>query len=73
MYTLLKIYRDPNLKNPFVIADAEEFIASERCAPSILITFINMVLFHDNEIDDAPDCHTTHTCCETAYMYAGKS
>merc|ERR1711944_120503 len=26
-------------------ADAEEFIASERCAPSILITFINMVLF----------------------------
>ena len=62
-------YINPNL---LFTADAEEFIASERCAPSILITFINMVLFKTNEVDDAPDCHTSGTCCETAYMYAGK-
>ena len=60
--------------NPSLLftADAEEFIASERCAPSILITFINMVLFKTNEVDDAPGCATSGTCCETAYMYAGK-
>ena len=62
-------YSNPNL---LFIADAEEFIASERCAPSILITFINMVLFKTNEVDDAPGCATSGTCCETAYMYAGK-
>ena len=31
-----------------------------------------MVLFKTNEVDDAPDCATSGTCCETAYMYAGK-
>merc|ERR1719277_259095 len=35
---------------------------TERCAPSILITFINMILFKDNE-PDSPECD--------AYMYAG--
>jgi len=36
---------------------------TERCAPSILITFINMILFKDNE-PDSPECD--------AYMYAGQ-
>jgi len=44
-------------------ADAEDFINSERCAPSILITFINMALFKTNEYEPA---------CETGYMYAGQ-
>ena len=43
-------------------ADAEDITESERCAPSILITFINMVLFKDNEYEPV---------CETAYMFAG--
>ena len=43
-------------------ADAEHITESERCAPSILITFINMVLFKDNEYEPV---------CETAYMFAG--
>merc|ERR1712106_959773 len=30
-------------------------LTTERCAPSILITFINMVLFKDNE-PDSPEC-----------------
>merc|ERR1711872_32502 len=37
---------------------------TERCAPSILITFINMVLFKDN-VPDSPECD--------AYMYAGQA
>ena len=45
-------------------ADAINLVDSERCAPSILITFINMVLFKTNEFE--PEC-------ETAYMYAGTS
>ena len=38
-----------------------------RCAPSLLITFINMVLFKDNdeELDPADGC-------DTMYMYAGQ-
>ena len=42
----------------------EDFPLSERCAPSILITFINMVLFKPNIVEDK---------CETGYMYAGQS
>jgi len=38
-------------------------LQSERCAPSILITFINMVLFKANE-PDSPECDS--------YMYAGQ-
>ena len=40
-----------------------------RCAPSILITFINMVLFKDNnaEMDEVDK-----EFCTTAYMYAGQ-
>jgi len=42
---------------------------TERCAPSILITFINMVLFKDNnsEMDEVDKAF-----CNTAYMYAGQ-
>ena len=43
-------------------ADVDDIRMSERCAPSILITFINMVLFKDNEFEDV---------CESAYMFAG--
>jgi len=32
--------------------DAENFALSERCAPSILITFINMVLFRGNPYEE---------------------
>jgi len=32
----------------------EEFALSERCAPSILITFINMVLFRGNKVSISP-------------------
>ena len=39
-----------------------EFQYSERCAPSILITFINMVLFKDGEAEEGCD----------PYMYAGQ-
>lgn len=42
--------------------DPEEFGLSERCAPSILISFINMVLFRDN---------TAEHGCEP-YIYAGE-
>jgi len=38
-------------------------LQSERCAPSILITFINMVLFKENE-RDSPECEP--------YMFAGQ-
>merc|ERR1740128_419306 len=38
-------------------------LTTERCAPSILITFINMVLFKDNE-PDSPECEE--------YMFAGQ-
>merc|ERR1712130_331908 len=41
-----------------------DILTTERCAPSILITFINMVLFKDNE-PDSPECE--------AYMYMGQS
>merc|ERR1719458_870740 len=42
---------------------------TERCASSILITFINMVLFKDNnsEMDEVDK-----EFCNTAYMYAGQ-
>lgn len=43
-------------------SDPETFAESERCAPSILITFINMVLFKDNKAEEGCD----------AYMYAGQ-
>merc|ERR1712241_815468 len=46
----------------FATGDPDEFASSERCAPSILITFINMVLFKENEAE---------TGCE-AYMYGGQ-
>merc|ERR1712032_831701 len=39
-------------------------LTTERCAPSILITFINMVLFKPNE-PDSPECEP--------YMYMGQS
>ena len=40
-----------------------------RCAPSILITFINMVLFKDNNAEmDEVDLEF----CTTNYMYAGQ-
>jgi len=38
-------------------------LTTERCAPSILITFINMVLLKDNE-KDSPECEE--------YMFAGQ-
>ncbi len=44
--------------------DEEAFQLSERCAPSILITFINMVLFSPNPAEEG---------CESGYMYAGQS
>lgn len=34
----------------------EKILTTERCAPSILITFINMVLFKENE-KDSPECN----------------
>ena len=40
---------------------ADTFVYSERCAPSILITFINMVLFRANEAE--PGCEP--------YLFAG--
>ena len=43
-------------------ADPANFMLSERCAPSILITFINMVLFRGNEAE--PNCDP--------YLYAGE-
>merc|ERR1719210_1424720 len=46
----------------FATGQADEFASSERCAPSILITFINMVLFKENEAEDGCD----------PYMYAGQ-
>jgi V-type H+-transporting ATPase subunit a len=39
-------------------------LTTERCAPSILITFINMVLFKPNE-KDSPECEE--------YMFMGQS
>merc|ERR1711936_1037055 len=41
-----------------------DVLTTERCAPSILITFINMVLFKPNE-PDSPECE--------AFMYMGQS
>jgi V-type H+-transporting ATPase subunit a len=46
----------------FANANPETFALSERCAPSILITFINMVLFRANEAE--PGCEP--------YLYAGQ-
>ncbi len=43
--------------------DPEAFPYSERCAPSILITFINMVLFSTIQPEKG---------CETVYMYGGQ-
>ena len=47
-------------------------LPAERCAPSILITFINMVLFRENEAEavlfkDTPE----EVRCEK-YLYAGE-
>lgn len=42
-------------------ADPANFGLSERCAPSILITFINMVLFRGNEGEQGCD----------PYLYSG--
>jgi V-type H+-transporting ATPase subunit a len=42
--------------------DPNNFALSERCAPSILITFINMVLFRGSEAEK--DCD--------AFMYGGQ-
>merc|ERR1719369_1393368 len=47
----------------FVAGGFGDKLTTERCAPSILITFINMVLFKDNDRDSKE--------CE-AYMYAGQ-
>jgi len=44
-------------------ANATDIVDSERCAPSILITFINMVLFKTNEFEEE---------CGSGYMYAGQ-
>ncbi len=44
-------------------AGPEDFKYSERCAPSILITFINMVLWSKNEAEEG---------CEP-YMFAGSA
>jgi len=41
----------------------DDKLTTERCAPSILITFINMVLFKDND-KDSPECEE--------YMYGGQ-
>jgi len=46
-------------------ANAADIVDSERCAPSILITFINMVLFKDNDEE-------LEEKCVTGYMYAGQ-
>merc|ERR1712179_302431 len=43
--------------------DPTEITKSEGCAPSVLITFINMVMFKGD--DPLPNCGTT-------YMYAGQ-
>ena len=44
-------------------ADAEDRQYSERCAPSLLITFINMVLFSEQPVEEG---------CDTGYMFAGQ-
>jgi len=44
----------------------EDFPLSERCAPSILISFINMILHHDNN-------DGIEAACETGNMYWGQS
>jgi len=44
-------------------ANAVDIVESERCAPSILITFINMVLFKTNEFEEE---------CGSGYMYGGQ-
>lgn len=49
---------DINLKYP------DNLPTSERCAPSILISFINMVLFKENDLEPG---------CVTAYMYWGQN
>ena len=46
----------------FANNDPDTFSLSERCAPSILITFINMVLFRGNEAEANCD----------PYLYAGQ-
>ncbi len=42
----------------------EEEAFSERCAPSILITFINMILFQPND--------PLYDSCGEGYMYWGQ-
>lgn len=45
---------------------------SEHCAPNLLITFINMMLFKEADIDDKlKDCHVNGRNYEI-YMYAGQ-
>lgn len=41
-----------------------EFTTSPACAPSILITFINMVLFKKADL--------VKDCGDTVYMFAGQ-
>ena len=43
--------------------DDPDFQYSERCAPSLLITFINMMLFSDQPKEEF---------CDTGYMFAGQ-
>eukprot|EP00096_Caligus_rogercresseyi_P010302 TRINITY_DN3704_c0_g1_i2.p1 TRINITY_DN3704_c0_g1~~TRINITY_DN3704_c0_g1_i2.p1 ORF type:complete len:870 (+),score=293.80 TRINITY_DN3704_c0_g1_i2:86-2695(+) len=47
----------------FANNSAEDFPYSERCAPSILLLFINMVLFKDTPYEEA---------CGTPFMFAGQ-
>merc|ERR1719219_164538 len=46
-----------------VCCKCRKLVDSERCAPSILITFINMVLFKTNEFEEE---------CGSGYMYGGQ-
>ncbi|XP_060524907.1 V-type proton ATPase 116 kDa subunit a 1 isoform X2 [Cylas formicarius] len=48
----------------FASSDMRDLEYSTRCAPSILITFINMVLMKNTPFEDK---------CKTANMYAGQS
>jgi hypothetical protein len=49
-------------------ADAEDFLSSERCAPSILISFIGMVLMKDNDPGEINE--VTGEQCDP-YMFGG--
>lgn len=51
------------IKKNLIINTVTDFPDSPACAPSILITFINMVLFKNAEA--LPNCNTV-------YMFAGQ-